>query len=353
MSIFQTNSLFSFARRHFRVLMPFLTLSRTRNALLALLEMKSGKTNCRSRPFVYRIDPCTACNLRCPGCEAHTQKTIEKRLLSLQDFKTIMDKVEAYCIRASLYDTGEPLLNKNIYRMISYASANNICTSISTNLTLFKKEKHLKELFSSGLTVIQPDIDGISQDTYSIYRIGGEVSDVKEAIEAIMEHKQKTGAKYPQVEPQVIMFKHLMHEKKAIDNYLRSLGVDRIIWKHDSWGFNPVQMSNKNSHHAKSKKCFWLYLGIMIRPDGNVYPCCGRGFDRLPYGNILEQDVDDIWNNKYYQYSRQLFTKGPSLKYNSEMERLPCHACTIFQKQRVMLPKPEIPRSIDTCTLDR
>jgi radical SAM protein with 4Fe4S-binding SPASM domain len=331
--------------------MPFLTLSRLRNALLALLEMTFARTKCRSRPFVYRIDPCTACNIRCPGCEAHTQKTTEKRLLSLPDFQTIVDKVKGYCIRASLYDTGEPLMNKSIYKMISYASANKISTSISTNLTLFKKEKHLHDLFCSGLTVLQPDVDGVSQATYSTYRVNGEVSVVKEAIEAIVQHKQQIGAKYPLVEPQVIMFKHLMPEKKAIENYLHGVGVDRISWKLDTWGFNPVQITN--TRQRKSKRCFWLYLGMMIRPDGNVYPCTGRGFDRLPYGNILEQSLNDIWNNKYYQFSRQLFRKGPPLKYNPDMERLPCHTCTVFQKQRAMLPNPDTQRPGQTWSQDK
>lgn len=341
MDILHTNNIFSFVKRHTHSLMPFLTPKKIQNMALALTEMKFARVKCRSRPFVYRIDPCTACNIRCPGCEAHAQKTTEKRLLSLQDFQTILDKVKGYCIRASLYDTGEPLMNKNIYEMIGYATASNVSTSISTNLNLFKKDRHLHDLFRSGLTVLQPSLDGVTQDTYSIYRVRGKVSVVKDAIEAIVKHKKKTGSKYPLVEPQVIMFKHLMHEKDAIENYLKNIGVDRVSWKLDTWGYNPVQTENEEEDQPKSDKCFWLYLGMMIRPDGNVYPCCGRGFDRLSYGNILEQSIDDIWNNQYYQFSRKLFTKGPPLEHNPEMERLPCHSCTAFQKQRTMLARSD------------
>ena len=42
---------------------------------------------------------------------------------------------------------------------------------------------------------------------------------------------------------------------------------------------------------------------MMIRPDGS-YPCCGGDFDRFSYGNILNQKLKDIWNNKYYKLSR-------------------------------------------------
>lgn len=304
------------------------------------------KQTCRSRPFIYRIDPCTACNIQCPGCESHTQKTTSNRLLSFQDFQYIVDRVKRYCIRISLYDTGEPLMNKNIYKMIGYASDNRISTSISTNLLLFEKEKHINALFQSRLTVIQPDLDGISQKTYSMYRVGGDVSTVKKGIEAIVLHKKQTGSKYPSVEPQVIMFKHLSHEKTAINDYLRKVGVDRIFWKED-YGFNPEKMTDRNITHLKSRKCFWLYLGVMIRPDGNVYPCSGKGLNRFPYGNILTQSIHDIWNNKFYQFSRKLFTKGSPLEYNAEMEQLPCHACTSFQKTREMLPKTITEKSVN------
>ena len=77
---------------------------------------------------------------------------------------------------------------------------------------------------------------------------------------------------------------------------------------------------------------------MMIRPNGDVYPCCGRGFNRLSYGNIFEESIDKIWNNKYYQFSRKLFTPGLDLEFDPEMENLPCHKCTLFKKARVMKP---------------
>lgn len=340
MNILYTNSLLSFVKKHFHSILPFLTFKKTWNLLLAIVEMKIRRSRCFSKPAIYRIDPCTACNIYCPGCDAHTAKISEKRLLSLQDFKNIIDSTKNYCIRASLYDAGEPLMNKNIYKMIKYASDNKISTSISTNFNLFKKEKHLEALMNSGLTVLQPDLDGITQETYSTYRVGGDVSTVLKGIEAVVEHKKKTGLTYPLVEPQIIMFKHVMPEKKSINDYLSKLGVDQIIWKRDTWGFNPVEESINSNSRTKSKRCFWLYLGIMIRPNGDVFPCAGKGLNRFSYGNIHEHSIENIWNNKYFQFSRLLFKKGPPLAYDSNMEQLPCHTCEIFQKERIMQQQP-------------
>ncbi len=341
MKVLYTDSFLSYVKRHLRISLPFLTVDKIKNSVLALIEMRLGRLQCRSLPFVYRIDPSTACNIRCPGCEAHAETTDSKRLLDLEDFYRILDKIKKYCVRASLYDSGEPLLNRHIYKMIRYASDNRIATSMSTNFNLFKEEKHLEALFDSHLTVLQPDLDGITQETYGSYRIGGAVEVVKAGIEAVVQHKKATGAQYPIVEPQIIMFEHLMHEQDAIEDYLNQLGVDKITWKRDDWGFNPAK-NIQGEADKPSKRCFWLYTAMMIRPDGNAYPCCGRGFHRLAYGNLLEQSIDDIWNNKYYQFSRKLFTNGPDLPYDPEMERIPCHTCTMFKTRRKMLGSPDL-----------
>ncbi|PZD74626.1 Putative mycofactocin radical SAM maturase MftC [Acaryochloris thomasi RCC1774] len=339
MNTIYTNSFLSYLKRHWLASVQFLTPLKLINAAIAFTEMKLGRLRCKSVPITYRIDPSTACNIRCPGCSAHTETTTEKRLLSLDDFKKIVNKIKRFSIRTALYDSGEPLLNKDIYKMIAYASDQGIGTSISTNFTLFNPERDLDQLLESRLTVLQPDLDGITQETYGQYRIGGEVDAVKTNIEAVVQGKKEAGTKYPIVEPQMIMFEHLMAEKEEIETYLEEIGVDKFTWKPDDWGFNPAQIEDAQNDKS-SGRCLWVYLSMMVRPDGNVYPCCGRGLNRFSYGNILEESIDEIWNNKYYQFSRKLFTTGPDLEFDPEMEDLPCHQCTMFSKTRVMKPNP-------------
>lgn len=53
--------------------------------------------------------------------------------MALDDFLHIIGAIERYAVRVSLYDEGEPLMNKDLYRMIAYATKKNISTLISTN----------------------------------------------------------------------------------------------------------------------------------------------------------------------------------------------------------------------------
>jgi radical SAM protein with 4Fe4S-binding SPASM domain len=338
MAIFRTDRLADYIQRHFGTVLPFITPLKALNVAACLVEMTLRRTRCVSRPFVYRVDPSTACNLRCPSCESHTVPTTEKRLLELVDFQTIIGKIRQLCLRVSLYDTGDPLVNKDIYKMIRAATAARVSTLISTSFTLFRVQRDIPRLFSSGLTVLAVSIDGVTQDSYSTYRKRGNVSRVKRSLESVLHHKRITGSHWPIVEAQVIDFQHLAPFKDSINQYCASVGVDKITWKQETWGFDgPIV--NRPEDAGGRNRCFWLYTGPMIRPDGNVYPCCGRGFGRFAYGNILEQSVGDIWNNRYYRFSRSLFKRGPDIPFDPEMENLPCHACTLFRKRRRMLPR--------------
>lgn len=329
------NDLSLYVKRHFKTLMPFLTIGKTINALIAVIEMKVKRTKCLSRPFIYRIEPCSLCNLRCVSCNTHKVKTQEKRMMDLADFQTMINKIKKIALRTSLYDMGEPLLNRDIYKMIKYASDNKISTLISTNFNLFQKE-HLEELFNSRLTVLEPCLDGFTQENYIKYRVGGDVERVKQSIKDVMRYKKENKAKYPIVDVQVVLFDHVKKELPLINKFLKDNRVDNITYRQENLGFNAPETGIEQNRPSQNKPCFWLYLGMMIRPDGNVYPCCGRDFDRFAYGNILKQDLNEIWNNKYYQFSRKLFQKGADLAYDPAMKDIPCLTCPEFQKQRKM-----------------
>jgi radical SAM protein with 4Fe4S-binding SPASM domain len=330
----QYNKLNTYIKRHFATIFPFLTLRRAFNIALALVEMKLKVARPRSKPFIYRIDPCSCCNLRCASCNTWRTNTCEKRVMSLADFKTIIDKIKKYAVRVSLYDMGEPLLNPEIYQMIKYAHDAGISTLISTNFNLFKDED-LEKLFASGLTVLEPCLDGFTQESYGKYRQGGNVETVKHNIKSVMDYKIKNKSKYPKVDVQVVMFDHIKNELPLIEKFLKDCKVDAVSYRQENLGFNSAETSVANKDNGVGQ-CFWLYVGCMIRPDGNLYPCCGRDFDRFAYGNILNDSLSNIWNNKYYQFSRRLFQKGGNLPFNADFSKIPCLACREFKKCRAM-----------------
>lgn len=335
MKLRQYNNLYLYIKRHFNSLLPFLNIHKTYNIIQSMRERSLRKAQCKSLPFVFRIEPSSLCNLNCVSCETNKIQINEKRLMELEDYQQIIDKIKKYAMRVSLYDMGEPLMNKDIYKFIKYTSENKISSLISTNFNLFKNED-LDALIDSKLTVLEPCLDGFSQAKYELYRCGGNVDQVKNSIKDVMEYKRLRKVNYPIVDVQVIEFDHIKDELPQIIEFLNSLKVDKITLRQENLGYNSAETGLNKHHETKNQACFWLYLGMMIRPDGNVYPCCGRGFDRFSYGNILKDPLEKIWNNKYYQFSRSLFKPGRNLKYNPVMKDIPCLKCSQFKKFRTM-----------------
>jgi len=259
--------------------------------------------------------------------------------MAFDDFRTIIARIKHVALRVSLYDMGEPFLNRDLFRMIRHASENNISSLVSTNFNLFR-EKQIAPLFESRLTVLEPCLDGFIQETYQHYRRRGRVDIVKDGIRMVMEHKRATNARWPFVDVQVVLFDHIRHELGAIRAFLNECQVDNITYRQENLGFNAPETTIAGRSSGFTK-CFWLYVGMMIRPDGNVYPCCGGGFNRFSYGNILQEDLPEIWNNKYYRFSRSLFRPGPSLPFDAEMLGIPCLSCVQFTRKRTMhMPAP-------------
>lgn len=325
------NKLFDFIRRHYKTLIPFLDFRKSSNIIRALTEMHRGRITCSSRPFVYKLEPCSLCNLRCVSCTLtnRQQKIREQRIMDLDSFMGIIDKVRRYAIRASLSEQGEPLLNRDIYQMISYASAHRISTSISTNFNHYD----IDALLDSRLTLLEPCLDGLSQSCYEQYRVGGDVEKVKAGIKLVIEKRNQRRLRYPVVDVNVVLFDHVEKERQLIADFLVESGVDKVTYRPEIAGFNAPETQWQA---PRRERCFWLYIAMMIKPDGAVLPCCGKGFDAFSYGNILDQDLSEIWNNRYYRFSRALFVEGPDLPYDQEMCQVPCLTCTMFTRSRSM-----------------
>lgn len=258
------NKLSLFIKRHFKSLLPFLTVYKTSNILRSLYEMTTSKETCLSKPFIYRIDPCSLCNLRCPSCTSHQIVTTKDRIMDLDGYKKIIDNIQQYALRVSLYDKGEPLLNKAIYDMIKYTSDKRISTLISTNFNLFN-QNHLPALFNSNLTILEPCLDGFTQESYEKYRKKGDVESVKNGIKMVMEHKKRIKAKWPIVDVQIVLFDHILHEIPSINKFLTECKVDHITYRQENHGFNAEPTSiplKSNPSTAKSKPLDMLNSGL-------------------------------------------------------------------------------------------
>jgi MoaA/NifB/PqqE/SkfB family radical SAM enzyme len=157
--------------------------------------------------------------------------------MMLEDFVHIIDAIERYALRVSLYDEGEPLMNKDLYKMTYYATRKKISTLVSTNFNLFR-QADIERLFESGLSVLEPCLDGFQQSTYEQYRKGGDVETVKTGIREVALYKHRHKKKRPFIDVQIILFDHVKSEIPFLVDFLKECNVDRITLRKEILGYS-------------------------------------------------------------------------------------------------------------------
>ena len=137
-------------------------------------SLEHPETHSLLMPTTFTVETILGCNLKCPEC-ALGGGFIHRKMgwMRFDQFKIIARKIKPYCDYLYLHIWGEPLLNRDIFRIIAYAS-DFTKTNISTNGMLITPEI-AEKLIQSGVTDIIVSIDGVSQGVYSRYRVGGRV----------------------------------------------------------------------------------------------------------------------------------------------------------------------------------
>lgn len=272
-------------------------------------------------PYVAIVETGNYCNLRCPTCPTPQNRRFEtKTLMSLENFKKIIDDIKDFVHVVLVYNSNEPLLNPDIFKMVRYAHENDLYTEISTNATLLNEEK-TKQLFESGLDKIILDLDGVSKQSYEQFRVGANFETVMKNIRYICQQKQTLKSNKPFIGLQFILNKLNQHEVKDIKKLASELKVDRLSVKTfalgeyaysreeikdlsekffpDSQKYQQKIRYNKEGDRLKiknpPKKCILANSHFVILADGRVSMCCYDLDGKYIYGNIFSKSFKDIW----------------------------------------------------------
>jgi len=265
-------------------------------------------------PFFINLmlEPTNRCNLRCPTCFSH-QDGREKKDMSFGDFKKIIDKNIDVINNLSLYNYGEPLLNKYIYKMIRYAKekgAKHI--KLATNGMQLSKE-NINSLLNSNLDYLSISLDGATPETYSKFRIGGDFDLVVDNTKKLVQRRNEAKSKM-KIEIQFIIMEHNKHEIRKIEKLARNLGADylrlkKVLIKREKWkDLLPTEKKYSRYHQntPESHTCHKPLNELVINSDGTVIPCCyvvGKDIDKFNLGSIFDKSLEEILkSDKYKQF---------------------------------------------------
>jgi radical SAM protein with 4Fe4S-binding SPASM domain len=303
----------------------FLSIVRFINILKIVLSYLISNITKRvivwGNPLALSIEPTNRCNLKCPECPSGTGSlTRPLGILDITNFEKIIDEIKYTTFYIQMFFQGEPFINKNIFKMIRYAKKNNIYTSISTNGLLFN-ENNINEIINDPPDKLIFSIDGMSEETYTKYRIGGNFERAIKSLKLLVETKKNAKKRLPFIELQFIAMKHNEHEIEKVIEFGKDIGVDKVLIKsmqvssyQSALEFLP--QNNKYSRYLikdgklifKNKlknKCFALWRSSVITWDGSVAPCCFDKDAKYNMGNIIEEKFENIWKNEKYKKFRK------------------------------------------------
>jgi len=292
-------------------------------------------------PFILNVEPGNICNLHCPLCPTgRDEPGLVKGFMSLELFKLVFDQLKKRLDSINLYSWGEPLLNKDLVSIIKYAKAGKKSVRITTSTNLnVKNNSLLEDLISSGIDEIIVSCDGISQESYSKYRVGGDFNLVMDNLRFMAAKKRALKADNDIVW-NFLVFKHNEGEVEHAREMAISIGVsfrvglmrtfmkDEILKPHAEAISKDKDWIPDNSRYSAYdkdkcipkkiiKSCRKPWQEITVNWDGKIFPCCAVYGDEFNMGNAKENPIQEIWNSKPFIVARK------------EILNEKKHACTI------------------------
>jgi len=314
--------------KYIRAFLKYGTIKKLTNFFRIESQKHMAATYVCGYPYTLTVDITNVCNLKCMYCPTGQGKIgRSKGFITLPRFKSIINELKEYLYIVNLFNWGEPLLNKEAFRMIEYVHRNNIFSCLSTNLN-YCNEKMVESLLNSGLDYLIVSIDGASKLSYDKYRKGGDFEIVINNLKYLLNRRQNLNKNSPFIIWRYFIFPHNEHEINKVEYMAKELGVDKIEFEQGKIDIG-CQLSNINRvspNNNKFKKCSWLWHNTVINWDGGVSPCCLTFYEKDDFGNIFENGFKNIWNNTKFINSRKIFSKKTNKIRDVNVETV-CHRC--------------------------
>jgi MoaA/NifB/PqqE/SkfB family radical SAM enzyme len=307
-----------------------------------------------AQPHCVFIEVTNHCNLLCETCPRTFVTYEEPKTLSWDNFLKIADQFPDM-ERAVLHGIGEPLINKDLPRMITYLKERGVYVLFNTNATLLTPEWS-RTLIDSGLDEMRCSIDGADPKTYAQIRGAPLLHKIVRNLAEFSRIQKEIEATTPRASIWMTGMKENIGELPALLRLAAQIGVpevyvQRMVYTADSPEMPPGMMdsghslfddfndeieriiiesevlaaelglifkasgatSPRQSLEASRKPdphpwqaCLRPWTTAYITANGNALPCCIAPFatsdyESLKLGNVFEQPFVEIWNEERYQ----------------------------------------------------
>jgi MoaA/NifB/PqqE/SkfB family radical SAM enzyme len=178
------------------------------------------------KPYWLTVDPTNFCQLHCPFCPTGANRGVRsKSEMSLEHFELLMARLGPTLVHVDMINWGESLLHKRLPEMIACAKSHGAYVKLDANLNDMPPGTP-ERLVRSGLDLLSVSIDGLTQETYERYRVGGSLEKVLANLRELLAKRAELASATPRIRWQFLVFKHNEHEAPRVAEFARAVGVD-------------------------------------------------------------------------------------------------------------------------------
>lgn len=293
-------------------------------------------------PTAIHLDACSVCQLECPLCPTvEGLSIIGKGYLEFENFRRLIDR-NPWLREVEFANKGEIFLNKELVRMLRYAHEKNVSLNMNDGVNLnHASEQAIEALVKYQVNSLRVSIDGITQETYRRYRVGGNLKCVIENIRVINRYKAAYHAAKPRLIFQFIPFGHNEHEMEGarllarLLNMQMSFRLNRVpevftvqdrerIRRYTGYADRREYLAREGKNYVRSI-CYQMWNKPYIAWSGKLFGCC-RNVWGIYADNVFDEDLVGCFNNEKMQYARDMLMGSKPPRTD-----IPCLKCFIYQ----------------------
>ena len=310
-------------------------------------------------PICLYLETTNRCNLLCTTCPRTYEELEPPADMSWDLFTSIVDQVPGLA-RAVLHGVGEPMLVKNLPRMVRYLKDRGTYVLFNTNGTLLTERKG-RELIVAGLDELRVSLDAAEPRGFLAVRGKDMFARIVRNVRAFTRLQRTEGIDRPLVSLWLTGLKETIDQLPAFVRLAHQSGVgeihlQRLVFMREGQGlardasalfeqldrdeatrleeatnlaeglgirFNASGATEPGTSLKRSVErqpwslCRRPWSLMYFTAHGRAIPCCIapfsiRGYDGFTLGNATQQSLREIWNGPRYQdFRRALLSETP------------------------------------------